>query len=469
MEWLSVVAWVVGTAVVLLGPLILVHELGHFVAAKLSGVRVEEFGIGFPPRLVRLGRERGFVRVNGVRMRIVKGSQLPFNPVVGTRVEAIAAPQPDGQYVLVKMRILDSSQAAPDLRLQPLTEQLLSSVKAGTSDGDLSLEKWVGQSVPSAWVLSRGELEEYEPGTLYTLNVLPFGAFVRLTGEEDPTDPHSLAAQPKRRRIAVLAAGPVLNLLVAFAVLVAGYASGIPTKWQVRVAEVVSGSAAEQAGLQPGDIITAVENIPLTEGTEQLRAIVIRSPEKELSLAVRRGSRSLVIRATPRRDEEGNGLLGIIMDVWPDRDGARYYSLLEAAGASFRDLGTMVLALIRLPVLLLGGRVAPADVRPSSVVGISGLLTFALQRSLAWGFAFPALQTAAVISLALGLTNLLPLPALDGGRIFFVLLEAIRGRRIAPEREAAVHFVMFLILVGLMLLLVVGDILNPIIPWSWLK
>ena len=79
------------------------------------------------------------------------------------------------------------------------------------------------------------------------------------------------------------------------------------------------------------------------------------------------------------------------------------------------------------------------------------------------------LQTAALISLALGLTNLLPLPALDGGRILFVLIEAIRGRRIAPEREAMIHFVGLMILVGLMGLVMLQDFINPIIPWSWLR
>ena len=103
------------------------------------------------------------------------------------------------------------------------------------------------------------------------------------------------------------------------------------------------------------------------------------------------------------------------------------------------------------------------------MVGISGVLAFTLQQSIAWGLAFPVLQTAALISLALGLTNLLPLPALDGGRILFVLIEAVRGQRIAPEREAVIHFVGLAILVGLMALVMLQDLMNPIIPWSWLR
>jgi regulator of sigma E protease len=96
-------------------------------------------------------------------------------------------------------------------------------------------------------------------------------------------------------------------------------------------------------------------------------------------------------------------------------------------------------------------------------------MTFSLQQSIEWRLAFPALQTAALISLALGLTNLLPLPALDGGRILFVLIETVRGRRVPPEREAVIHFIGMMILVGLMLLVMLQDVLNPVIPWSLLR
>jgi regulator of sigma E protease len=83
--------------------------------------------------------------------------------------------------------------------------------------------------------------------------------------------------------------------------------------------------------------------------------------------------------------------------------------------------------------------------------------------------AFPALQTASLVSLALGLTNLLPIPAFDGGRILFVFIEAVRGRRISPRREAVIHFISLMILMSLMALLMLQDLVNPIIPWSLLR
>jgi len=442
MSWLSVVLWLVGTLVFILGPIILIHELGHFLAAKLFGVRVEEFGAGLPPRLVRLWRERGFVQVGRTRLTIARGSKVPFGLVTGSWVEATAVKNENEALTLLELRVLDPATGGPAIEPQA----------HGTGE-----------------VLVRGELTDYEPGTVYSLNLLPLGAFVKMTGEEDPTDPRSLASKPRGQRVAVLAAGAAMNLIAALIILTVAYASGLPTKWHVRITSVMEGSAAEEAGLLPGDIVTAINAVPIITGTEQLRAFVIPAAGRELTIEVQRGGATVVLTAVPRRGEDGNGLLGIVMDPWPSRGDLQYYSLPQAFTNATKHLGVVSVTLVRLPALLIRGQVAPQDVRPSSIVGISSFLTFDLQRSIAWGLPFPALQTAALISLALGLTNLLPVPALDGGRIVFVLIEAIRGRRIAPEREAAVHFIMLAVLVVLMVFLMVQDIINPIIPWSWLK
>jgi regulator of sigma E protease len=153
----------------------------------------------------------------------------------------------------------------------------------------------------------------------------------------------------------------------------------------------------------------------------------------------------------------------------PDKTSIRGYSFAEGVAQGLRDTGNVVLMTVQVPLRLLSGEMSAEEARPSSVVGISGVLTLSLQQSFEWGLAFPALQTASIISLMLGLTNLLPLPALDGGRILFVVLEAVRGRRVSPQREAAFHLVGMLILLALLGLMAVQDVLNPIIPWSLLK
>jgi regulator of sigma E protease len=147
----------------------------------------------------------------------------------------------------------------------------------------------------------------------------------------------------------------------------------------------------------------------------------------------------------------------------------RHYGVPEALTAGVTDLSAAVAATFQAPARLAQGEITPQEARPSSVVGISQVLAFTLQQSIRWGLVFPVMQTAALISLALGFTNLLPLPALDGGRIVFVLIEAIRGRRIPPEREAMFHFVGLVVFVTLMAWVMMQDFINPVIPWSYLR
>ena len=117
---------------------------------------------------------------------------------------------------------------------------------------------------------------------------------------------------------------------------------------------------------------------------------------------------------------------------------------------------------VQVPAMLINGDITPSEARPVSVVGISQIAGQAAEVSVSNNNLFPILNMIAFISVALGFTNLLPIPALDGGRILFVLVEAIRGRRIEPEREGMVHVVGMLVLLGLMVLLIVQDIVNPI-------
>jgi regulator of sigma E protease len=436
---ISVILWLIGTLIAVLGPIILVHELGHFVLAKLAGVRVEEFGLGFPPRLLKLWRGKGYLDIGSTRVVIPTGFRLTPKLHVGAHVDAITQRQDDGTYILRQLTVLDSS----------------------TDDMALRRERVEG-------VHMRGEVIELEPGTLYSLNLLPMGAFVKMTGEEDPSDPRSLAAQPKRWRLATLAAGPVLNIIVAFILMVGAYTAGLPEKWVVQVTNVEPGTAAEEAGLQPSDIIVAAGGERIEEGSLHLQRIIRAAPEQSIQLTVLRGDEELTLTAIPQRSDEGYGFLGIWMDAWPDRTAMHHYRLPEALSASSKDFVTIIVMTVKLPALLIRGDITPQEARPTSVVGASELLTFNLQKSVKWGLAFPALQAASFISLALGLTNLLPIPAFDGGRILFVLIEAVRGRRIPPEREAVIHFVGLVILVSLMALVMLYDVVNPIIPWSWL-
>ena len=441
MDWISIVFWLAGTLIVVLGPLILIHELGHYILAKLAGVRVEEFGFGFPPRMLKLWYGKGHLKIGGARAIMPASLRRPPRLEAGAWVDGVAQRREDGDHVLRRLKVLD-----------PLDDNL----------------KLKHERVDEG-VRMRGQVTELEPGTLYSLNWLPLGAFVRMTGEEDPSDTHSLAAQPKRWRVAVLAAGAVLNIIVALMLIVGAYVSGTPETWVVKISDVEPASAAAEAGLRPGDIVLAVEGEPIKEGLTHLRRIIRAAPEQAVELTILRGEERLTLAATPGRDPEGHGYLGIWMAPWPDQGGVRSYSLPEALSAGVQDTVAAVVMTVQVPAMLARGDISPEEARPASMVGISEVLTISLQQSIEWKLASPVLRTASLISLALGLTNLLPLPALDGGRIFFVLIEALRGRRIPPEREAVVHFVGMVILVSLMCFVMLQDLINPIIPWSWLK
>jgi regulator of sigma E protease len=441
MEWISVIGWIVGTLVVILGPMMLVHELGHFISAKLAGVRVEEFGFGYPPRLVKLWRSRGRLVIGEARVSIPGRVNLPPWVDVGSRVDLLVDERRDGVLVLRAITALESA----DPPAHPSQER---------NGNHLRI---------------RGTLSEYEPGTTYSLNVLPMGAFVRMKGEDDPSHPRSLAAQPKRQRLAVMASGAALNLLAAVVLLVSAYSlAGVPGGWLVEIESVEPETAAAQAELLAGDIVVAVDGRRLVGGDEEFRSIVLDSPQKDLVLDILRDGEELSLVATPRPGNDGVGYLGVYMGRRPDPASMAHLSVPDAVAASASDIWDLVTFPFRIRSLLAEGTVTPQQVRPNSVVGIGGVLTLFVQQSIAWRWAFPVVHTAGLVSLSLGIANLLPLPALDGGRILFVLIEAVRGRRIPPEREAMVHAIGLLVLVGLMALVMVQDVINPVIPWSWL-
>ncbi len=427
--------WLVLAFVLMLGPMILIHEFGHFITARKAGIRILEFGFGFPPRLLTLFREKGFLEVEGIRMILPGRVPLPPNLAPDLNVEVIAQRDPSGLPSVRQIRLAEG---------EPVWEE--------TAQG----------------LLARGRLTALEVGTVYSLNLLPLGGFVRMLGEEDPSDPRSLAARPKRWRLTVLLAGAVLNILAAVLLLTAAYAAGIPTRAFVQVLEVVPNSPAEAAGLLPEDIIVAVNGNRLEEGTQQLRVYIASSAGVPLELTVLRKGDKLTLTATPVLTD-GRGFLGVGLQAWPDPESVQRYPLSRAVIAAGEDLVAIFQTMIHLPRAVSTGQVPAEAARPAGLPGILGFLGYALKESVETGIPFYALQVTALISLALGVTNLLPLPALDGGRALFVIMEAVRGRRLNPMTEAKIHFAGMVILIGLSLFLIMQDILNPLIPWSWLN
>lgn len=367
--------------------LVVIHEFGHFIAAKAFGIKVLEFGIGFPPR---------------------------------------------------------------------------------------------------AWTyMRRGETE-------YTVNWLPIGGFVRLLGEEDPSDPRSLAAAPAWKRLVVLFAGVFMNLVVAVLLMGVGYM--IPRERSLsmaQVSEVSPGSPAAEAlitgsmrdgsaplqGLQPGDIVLEVEGREIKNTSELVFANRLNLGEVQ-EWVINRGGSTLTAEVYARwSPPPGQGPTGIRISqpatcIEFDSDGnctraeplypfteTVWYPPWEAiphgAGALL-DIMCLTVNEVRVQVSGTSGASMsegePAFTGPVGIADSTGrLIEQEGWRSL--------IEFAALLSLNLGIFNVLPMPMLDGGRMFFVFIEILRGgRRISPEKEQLVHLAGFALLMAGVLVITYFDI-----------
>jgi regulator of sigma E protease len=312
-------------------------------------------------------------------------------------------------------------------------------------------------------------IRETHPGTEFTLNWLPIGGFVRPKGENDPNVPGGLAAANPWKRLGVLFAGPTMNLLAGlivfiFLVRVEGYHD----LSRVSLAEIAPNSPAALAGLLPGDIVMQMAGQPVTD-FDSLRTIVAQNLDQPVEIIVQRGEQTLTVTATPRsHPPENEGALGIrmsevIVPVKTWGDSIRYGSL---------SVYDQIKALVLLPAKLVRGTIAPAEGRLSGLKGIYDFFNLSVSTDVASrttptpsGSPQPTYVTfylIASLTISIGLINLFPFPALDGGRIIFVIPELIFRRRVPHQFENAVHAAGMIFLILLMIYVNVMDFVNPL-------
>ena len=334
-----------------LAVLIIAHELGHFTTAKAFRIRVDEFGLGFPPRLL--------------------------------------------------------------------------SVK-------------------------RGE-------TRYSLNAIPLGGFVKMAGEEDPKVPRSLASKGIGTRLLVLSAGSIMNALLPL--LLFSIAFMIPHNLavgQVLVEEVALGSPAAIAGIQAGDITLEVNGNPVRNTGDLYRYIQLNLGRETTILVEHSDATTEEVQVIPRwRPPQGQGAIGIAISMPNPTVVSQHYPLWEAIPiGAVEYIETFVL--FKNGILGMFTGVTPVEI--AGPVGIAQMTG-----EMAKAGVSPLLEFAAFLSINLAIINIFPLPALDGGRIAFVLLEWIRrGRRISPKTEGKVHLVGFAMLMAAFLLITYQDIIRII-------
>jgi regulator of sigma E protease len=302
-------------------------------------------------------------------------------------------------------------------------------------------------------------------GTEITLNWIPFGGFVRPKGEADETIEGGMAAAPAWKRLVIALAGPMMNFLIGILLLVVIYSAiGIPASNEAMITQVAASSPAEEVGLQAGDIILTVDDKPI-ENIDQLIQVVDQNAGEEISLGVERDGEIEFISITPRvNPPEGEGAMGVALS-----NPLKPTPFFQSVGYAFQTTGFIIRETIMLPVRLIRGTVDPALARPVGYKGIYDIYTQAVEMdqetSLPTAEPLPiyTLSIIANISLALGITNLLPIPALDGGRILFTLPELIFGKRIPQKWENVVNTVSFLLLIALMVVITILDFTNPVV------
>jgi regulator of sigma E protease len=355
----------------ILGTLVVIHELGHFVSARLANVRVLEFGIGFPPRA-----------------RVLR---------------------------------------------------------------------------------NRGE-------TLYSLNWLPIGGFVRMPGENGETtdeqgvyDPRSFAAKPASKRLIVLLAGVTMNVLMAFVLLTAAEVIGQPDPARIPpvVGEVTANSPAAQAGLQKGDRFLTINGQSVTYYTD-FRAQITKLTDDQpkdvntvpITVTVQRSGVAdpvtLTVQAIAHPDAN-QGHFGFIVD----ESGTPYIRvpLWQAPAKAIQDMGDMIVGTANGIGQIINGQIPwnKAVSGPVGIVNVTGQVAATVPQI----GPYLILYLTAYLSLNLAFVNALPIPALDGGRVLLVGVEVLRrGKRLSPEREGLINLVGIGLLLLLMLVVTLNDVGN---------
>jgi regulator of sigma E protease len=310
-------------------------------------------------------------------------------------------------------------------------------------------------------------------GTEFTIHALPLGGFIRPKGENDPNVPGGLASANPWKRLVVLFAGPLMNLLTAVAVFSFMVGSqGLPVLGTVLVGDVNQNSPAQQADLRSGDTILAVNGQPVTE-TDVVVAIIRQNLDKPVELLIERDGEQLTLTATPlssRSAEEG--ALGIGL-TYPTRPA----TFIESVSTGAMVTGVQAASIVYLPIALIQGIIAPEQARLVGFKGIYDLFDYAVEEDITSRQEAAAAQQAGesvpprptnwvlniigLLSVSLGVFNLFPIPALDGGRILFTMPEILFRKRIPHEWENMVNGIAMLLLIGLMLFVNVRDFIDP--------
>ncbi|NJN80643.1 MAG: site-2 protease family protein [Anaerolineales bacterium] len=309
-------------------------------------------------------------------------------------------------------------------------------------------------------------------GTEFTIHALPLGGFIRPKGENDPNVPGGLASANPWKRLVVLFAGPLMNLITAvivFSILIAS--EGVPVPGKIEIGTVAENSPAQQAGMQDGDILLAIDGESVTEVSPAV-ALIRENLDQPVELLIERNGEQITLIATPLSSRTAQeGALGIAL-TYPTRPA----TLVESVTGGVTVTSIQAATIVYLPIALIQGAIAPDQARFIGFKGIYDLFNYSVEEDVtsrqevtetqSSGGSAPrptnyTLNLIGVLSITLGVFNLFPIPALDGGRILFTLPEILFRKRIPMEWENTVNGIAMLLLIGLMIFVNVMDFVNP--------
>lgn len=294
---------------------------------------------------------------------------------------------------------------------------------------------------PAFFKKQRGE-------TLYSLRFFPIGGFCAMEGEdEDSEDPRAFNNQPAWQRACVLAAGSFMNLLtcVVLLIIIAFY-SGTAT---TTLGEITEGSPAEKAGLKSGDVVVSIEDVKIHEWNDVID-VIGGSEGGALTVTVDRDGSLITKEITPAYDKEAKRMI-IGIKTQPERNFG------QAIGAGFKNTGSLAVMMYDVISQLFTGDVAVKEL--SGPVGI----VYATNEAAKSGIVY-VIYLAALLSLNLAIINMLPFPALDGGRLLFLVIRLFTGKRVSDETEGKIHFIGICLLFALMIYVTFNDVIRFIIP-----
>lgn len=301
-------------------------------------------------------------------------------------------------------------------------------------------------------------------GTEVTLNWIPFGGFVRPKGETDDGEPGGMLAAPKWKRFLILVAGATMNFILGILLLIFLYNVVNPVDTsKVLVMEVAPNSPAQMVGLQPGDIVTKLGDDPI-DSSDAMVAATKKHLEQEVTLTYTRDGKELTGLVIPRENPpEGQGAIGFVMSH-PEIE----LNFVQSIGVSFKTFWEQVKTTVSLPYNYIKGKIAPGEARFIGLKGIYDLFSNAAEidqsNAEATNEILPItrLSLVSMLSIAIGITNLLPIPALDGGQILFLLIEAITRKRIPTRVANTINSVFYFLLIILFVFINIRDFVNPI-------